>query len=54
MPSVTCSLLPSPPLAAGTTWLPLIVTLKVHDSLGNTADAVNRGARIFPHGVCGF
>ena len=54
-PAVTCNWLPSPPFAAGATWLPLTVTLVVHDSLGNvSAMAVNSGARLFPNGACGF
>ena len=55
LPGVNCSLLPSPPLPAGTTWFPLIVTLTIHDSLGNvSAVATNSGARLFPNGTCGF
>jgi hypothetical protein len=57
MPAVNCSWLPAPPLpAGGTQWLPLIVTLKVHDDLGNVSAEVsnNGGARVFPQGVCGY
>ncbi len=55
MPSVNCSLLPSPPLPAGVSWFPMIVTLKVHDDLGNvSAEMTNRGARLLPLGLCGF
>jgi hypothetical protein len=33
----------------------MTVTLTVHDSLGNvSAQAINRGARVFPDGMCGF
>jgi trimeric autotransporter adhesin len=55
-PAVNCSLLPAPPLPDGVTFLPLTVTLKVHDNLGNvSAVATNRGgARLFPNGTCGF
>jgi len=53
--AVSCSWLPSPPLAAGTTSLPLTVTLTVHDSLGNvSARAINAGARLFANGACGY
>jgi hypothetical protein len=54
MPSVNCSLLPSPPLPPDTTWFKLSVTLKVRDDLGNTAEATNSNARVFPQGACGF
>ena len=56
MPVVNCSWLPAPPLpAGGNQWLPLIVTLKVHDDLGNvSAEVTNSGARVFPQGVCGY
>jgi hypothetical protein len=56
MPAVNCSWLPAPPLpAGGNQWLPLIVTLKVHDDLGNVSvEAVNNGARVIPLGVCGY
>jgi hypothetical protein len=55
-PTVNCSWLPPPPLPPGSQqWLPLIVTLKVHDDQGNvSADAVDNGARLFPQGVCGY
>ena len=55
-PAVNCSLLPAPPLADGSTWFPLTVTLRVHDNLGNvSAVATNRGGvRLFPNGTCGF
>jgi trimeric autotransporter adhesin len=57
MPAVSCGWLPAPPLAAGANpWLPLIVTLKVHDDLGNVSAEFsnNGGARVFPQGVCGY
>jgi hypothetical protein len=57
LPPVNCSWLPAPPLPAGSPqWLPLIVTLKVHDDLGNVSAEVsnNGGARVFPQGVCGY
>jgi hypothetical protein len=55
-PAANCSWLPAPPLpAGGNQWLPLIVTLKVHDDLGNVSvEAVNSGARVIPLGVCGY
>jgi len=56
MPAVTCSWLPAPPLpAGGNLWLPLTVTLKVHDDLGNVSAVVtDSGARLFPQGACGY
>jgi hypothetical protein len=54
-PATDCSLLPSPALAHEHDWFPLIVTLAVHDSLGNVSEvASNRSARVFPSGTCGF
>jgi len=56
MPTVSCSWLPAPPLpAGGNPWLPLIVTLKVRDDLGNvSAEVTDNGARVLPQGVCGY
>jgi trimeric autotransporter adhesin len=55
MPAADCDLLPPPPLPAGTTWFPMTVKLRIHDSLGNVSpEAVNSGVRIFPAGTCGF
>jgi hypothetical protein len=55
LPVANCGLLPSPPLPAGQTSYPLIVTLRVRDSLGNvSADTVYDGARVLPGGQCGF
>jgi hypothetical protein len=56
LPAVSCSWLPAPPLPAGANlWLPLTVTLIVRDDQGNvSAQAVNRSARVFPQGVCGY
>jgi hypothetical protein len=57
MPAVTCSLLPAPPLppAPANQWLPMVVTLRVHDSLGNvSAVATDSNVRLFPQGACGF
>jgi hypothetical protein len=57
MPGVNCSWLPAPPLPAGANqWFPLIVTLKVHDDLGNVSAEFsnNGGARVFPQCVCGY
>jgi hypothetical protein len=52
---MTCGLLPPPPLPPGMSWLTLTVTLKVRDDLGNVSpEAVNRSARIFPLGACGY
>jgi hypothetical protein len=55
MPAVNCSLLPPPPFPEGPQWFTMIVTLKIHDSLGNvSAEAVNRSVRVIPKDVCGF
>jgi hypothetical protein len=55
MPAVDCTVIPAPPFPAGTTWFPLVVTLKVHDNLGNVSEvATDSGSRLFPHGECGF
>ena len=56
MPAVNCSLLPPPPFpAGGPDWFTMVVTLKIHDNLGNvSAEAVNRGVRVIPKDVCGF
>jgi hypothetical protein len=56
-PGLNCSLFPAPPLpAGGNLWLPLTVTLKVHDDQGNVSVEVsnNGGARVFPQGACGY
>ncbi|MCU1386116.1 MAG: hypothetical protein JWL71_4813 [Acidobacteria bacterium] len=55
-PTVRCDWLPPAPLPAGSQqWLPLTVTLKVRDDLGNvSAEAINNDARVFPQGVCGY
>jgi hypothetical protein len=54
MPSINCSLLPPPPLPPGNPWFTLIVTLKIHDNLGNSAEVTDSGARLLPQGACGF
>jgi hypothetical protein len=54
-PAVSCSFLPPPPLPAGQTYVPLTVTLVIRDNLGNVSQqAVDSGARIIPHGSCGY
>jgi hypothetical protein len=53
-PAVDCSLLPPPPLPPGNPWFTLTVTLKIHDDRGNVAETTDRGARLLPHGTCGF
>lgn len=54
-PTVDCSLLPAPPLPAGSGWLTIVVSLRVHDSLGNvSAVFTDGGARLLPQGVCGY
>ena len=32
----------------------MIVTLKIHDNLGNVRAEVSVSARLLPQGVCGF
>ena len=55
MPSVDCSLLPSPPLPSGNQWFTLTVTLTIHDDLGNvSSQVIDSGARLLPQGVCGY
>jgi hypothetical protein len=55
MPSMNCSLLPPPPLPPGNPWFTIIVTLKIHDNLGNvSAEVTHSGARLLPQGACGF
>ena len=54
-PTVDCSLVPPPPMPPGTSWFTMVVTLKIHDNLGNvSAEAVNNDVRLIPVGVCGF
>src|SRR5262249_44804415 len=54
-PTVDCSFMPPPPLPSGTMWLTLTVTLVVHDDQGNVSTkTVDGGARLFPHGTCGY
>ena len=54
-PSIDCSLLPAPPLPAGSSWFTMTVTLTVRDDLGNvSAEAVNKDVRLIPKGACGF
>jgi hypothetical protein len=55
MPTIQCSLLPPPPLPPGNPWFTMIVTLTIHDSLGNvSAEASHTGVRLLPQGACGF
>jgi hypothetical protein len=54
-PSASCALLPPPPLQPGTTSVPLTVTLRIRDSLGNVSSvATDSGARVLPQGTCGY
>jgi hypothetical protein len=53
IPAVNCSLMPS--LPQGAPWFMMTLTLTIHESLGNvSAQAVDRGVRLLPQGVCGF
>jgi hypothetical protein len=55
MPTVSCGLLPPPPLRAEPSWFTRSVKLTIHDSLGNvSAEATNNAVRLFSPGVCGF
>jgi hypothetical protein len=55
MPVVNCSLLPPPPFPDGPQWFTMVVTLKIHDNMGNvSAEAANTGVRVIPKDVCGF
>jgi hypothetical protein len=54
MPAFSCSLLPPPPFPAGNQNFTMIVTLTIHDSLGNVASATDSGVRLLPQGTCGF
>jgi hypothetical protein len=56
MPNVDCSLVPPAPLPPPpeNQWFTMIVTLTIHDDLGNSAEAIHRDTRLFPQGVCGF
>jgi hypothetical protein len=55
MPAANCGLLPPPPLPAGVSWFTMVVTLQIHDNLGNvSAVAMDTGVRLFPQNVCGF
>jgi hypothetical protein len=55
LPHVDCSIVPAAPLPPGVSWFTLVVTLRIHDDLGNVStEAVDRGARLLPQGSCGF
>jgi hypothetical protein len=54
MPAFNCSLLPPPPFPPGTPNFTMIVTLTIHDSLGNVASNTDSGVRLLPQGTCGF
>lgn len=55
MPAVDCSFVPPPPFAAGVSAFTMIVTLKVHDDLGNVSQvATDANVRLFPNGTCGY
>jgi hypothetical protein len=55
LPATSCALVPDPALPHEYAWFPMTVTLTVRDNLGNvSAEAINRGARVFPNGMCGF
>jgi hypothetical protein len=53
MPTVTCALVPPPPLPAQ--GFMMTVTLQIRDDLGNVSPvATDSGIRLFPQSVCGF
>ena len=57
MPAVNCSVIPAPPFppAPANQYFSMVVTLVVHDNLGNVSPpATDRQIRLFPQGVCGF
>jgi hypothetical protein len=54
MPVFNCNLMPPPPFPPGNPNFTMIVTLTVHDSLGNVASATDNGVRLLPQGTCGF
>jgi hypothetical protein len=53
-PTVNCGLLPAPPLPAGESSFTMIVTLKIHDDLGNVSAVASSEARLLTQGFCGF
>src|SRR5581483_3453263 len=53
-PTIDCSLIPAPPLPAGTSSFPLTVKLHIMDDRGNVADASDTGARVLPMHACGY
>ena len=54
-PAVNCSFVPAPPFPPGSNpWFTMTVTLKIHDDLGNVAQATDNGVRLLPQGTCGF
>jgi len=54
MPAFSCNLMPPPPFPTGPANFTMIVTLTIHDSLGNVASATDGGVRLLPQGTCGF
>jgi hypothetical protein len=55
MPTVSCALIPAPPLPAGQQWFRMAVSLTVHDNLGNvSAKVFNNDVRLIPTGSCGY
>ena len=55
MPAFSCSMMPPPPFPAGSNQnFTMIVTLTIHDSLGNVASVTDSGVRLLPQGTCGF
>jgi hypothetical protein len=54
-PAFDCSMIPPAPFPAGTTFLTMVVRLKVHDELGNVSEEVSHDdIRLLPQGSCGY
>jgi hypothetical protein len=53
-PPFSCSMVPPPPLPSSG-FLPMTVTLQIHDDVGNvSAVATDTAVRLLPQGSCGY